>query len=296
MAKNNKKWIIIFLMPSVILFMVIFAYPLINVFYTSFFHSTAFDKQYFIGIQNYIDLFTKDSTFKTALKNTIIWILFQSTIHVTFGVIVAIVLSKKIRGWKVARAAFMVPNIISAAALGMLFLNIFNPQIGFVNGFMKIIGWKNFNVNWFANGNTAFFSVTLTWILYAGLITLLVMSEIGAIPETVFEAAKIDGANDLEIDLFIILPNLKNIIQTAVILAATSMITQFDLIYITTGGGPGDSTINLGLYLYKVANLESNYGVSNAIGVVQIVVGLVAVFLIAKIFNIGKKDAQEDIS
>lgn len=161
MAKNNKKWIIIFLFPSVILFMVIFAYPLINVFYTSFFHSTAFDKQYFIGIQNYIDLFTKDNTFKTALKNTIEWILLQSTLHVTFGVIVAIVLSKKIRGWKVARTAFMVPNIISAAALGMLFLNIFNPQIGFVNGFMKMIGWKNFNVNWFANSNTAFFQLRL---------------------------------------------------------------------------------------------------------------------------------------
>lgn len=295
MAKNNKKWILIFLMPSIILFMVIFAYPLINVFYTSFFHSTAFDNQYFIGFKNYIDLFTKDSTFITALKNTITWILLQSTLHVTFGVIVAIVLSKKIRGWKVARAAFMVPNIISAAALGMLFLNIFNPQIGFVNGFMKIIGWTNFNVNWFANSSTAFFSVTLTWILYAGLITLLVMSEIGAIPEAIFEAAKIDGANELEIDLFIILPNLKNIIQTAVILAATSMVTQFDLIYITTGGGPGDSTINLGLYLYKVANLQSNYGVSNAIAVVQILVGLTAVFLIAKIFNIGKKDAQEGI-
>lgn len=295
MAKNNKKWILIFLMPSIILFMVIFAYPLINVFYTSFFHSTAFDNQYFIGFKNYIDLFTKDSTFITALKNTITWILLQSTLHVTFGVIVAIVLSKKIRGWKVARAAFMVPNIISAAALGMLFLNIFNPQIGFVNGFMKIIGWTNFNVNWFANSSTAFFSVTLTWILYAGLITLLVMSEIGAIPEAIFEAAKIDGANELEIDLFIILPNLKNIIQTAVILAATSMVTQFDLIYITTGGGPGDSTINLGLYLYKVANLQSNYGVSNAIAVIQILVGLTAVFLIAKIFNIGKKDAQEGI-
>jgi len=296
MAKNNKKWIIIFLMPSILLFTLIFAYPLINVFYTSFFHSTIYDKQYFIGIQNYITLFTSDSTFKTALKNTIVWILLQSTIHVTFGVIVAIVLAKKIRGWKVARAAFMVPNIISSAALGMLFLNIFNPQIGFINGFMKAIGWQNFNVNWFANSGTAFFSVTSTWILYAGLITLLVMSEIGAIPETVYEAAKIDGANDLQIDLFIILPNLKNIIQTAIILAATSMITQFDLIYITTGGGPGDSTINLGLYLYKVANLQGDYGVSNAIGVVQIVVGLVTVFLIAKIFSFGKKDDQEEIS
>lgn len=296
MAKNNKKWIIIFLIPSVILFILIFAYPLINVFYTSFFHSTIYDKQYFVGFQNYISLFTNDDTFKTALKNTIVWILLQSTIHVTFGVIVAIVLAKKIRGWKVARAAFMVPNIISAAALGMLFLNIFDPEIGFINGFMKVIGWKNFNVNWFANSSTSFFSVTITWILYAGLITLLVMSEIGAIPETVYEAAKIDGANDLQIDLFIILPNLKNIIQTAVILASTSMITQFDLIYITTGGGPGDSTMNLGLYLYKVANLQGNYGVSNAIGVVQIVVGLVTVFLVAKIFSFGKKNDQGEIS
>lgn len=290
MNKKNKKWIILFLAPSVLLFLVVFAYPLINVFYTSFFHSTAFDKQYFIGIKNYINLFTKDSSFISAFKNTLVWMLLQSTIHVAFGTIVALILCKKIRGWKITRAAFMVPNIISAAALGMLFLNILNPQIGFVNSFMRMLGWKSFNVNWFADSSTAFFSVTATWILYAGLIALLVMSEIGAIPESVYESAKIDGANDLQIDLYITLPNLKNIIGTGVIIAATSMITQFDLIYITTGGGPGSRTLNLGLYLYKVSNLESNFGVSSAIGVVQIVIGLAAVFLISKIFNIGKTD------
>jgi raffinose/stachyose/melibiose transport system permease protein len=290
MNKKNKVWIILFLIPSILLFVVIFAYPLSNVFYTSLLKSTATSsKTYFNGLQNYIYLFTKDKAFKAALINTSVWMLLQSTIHVFFGVVVALILSKKIRGWKFARAAFMIPNIISAAALGMLFMNILNPQIGFVNSFMKLIGWENFNVNWFADRSTAFFSVTTTWILYAGLICLLVMSEIGAIPDTVYESAKIDGANELQMDLYITLPNLKNIIGTGVIIAATSMITQFDLIYITTGGGPSNKTLNLGLYLYKVSNLEGNFGVSSAIGVTQIILGLIAVFFISKIFKIDEE-------
>jgi raffinose/stachyose/melibiose transport system permease protein len=67
------------------------------------------------------------------------------------------------------------------------------------------------------------------------------------------------------------------------------MITQFDLIYITTGGGPSNKTLNLGLYLYKVSNLEGNFGVSSAIGVTQIILGLIAVFFISKIFKIGEE-------
>jgi raffinose/stachyose/melibiose transport system permease protein len=289
--KKKGIWIAIFILPTFVIFLLIYAIPTITVISTSFFNWRGFSgNMQFVGLANYIEAFSKDSSFHKALSNTLLWILLQSTVHVALGTTVALMLAKKPFIWKLARTSYMIPNIISASALAMIFLNVFNPNFGIVNSVIRALGYKDFSLNWYYDFNTAFATVTISWLLYAGLVTILVLAEIMSIPETVLEAARIDGATDYQIDTQIILPMLRNIIGTCVIVSATSMLKEFELIFLTTKGGPADLTLNLPLYLYKTALIENNFGYANMIGTVLIIMGVISIVLISRLFKLGNSD------
>lgn len=288
--KVKKAWIPIFLAPAVILFLLIYAVPLVMVFATSLCEYKLTSKSItFIGLQNYIDLF-QDPAFHTAFTNTIIWILIHCILHVAMGCLIALLLYKKPRGWKFIRTAYMVPNIISNAAMGMIFVNIFNPQFGVVNSILKMVGLEELTHNWLMDTTTAFPSVTMVWFLFAGYTTTLILAQALSVDESVLEAARVDGATDFQIDIFIMLPLLKKIIGTTMVMAATYMLQMFDLIYITTNGGPGKTTTNLPLLLYGVFKSENNYGYANTIGVMIIVLGAIVMVTINKALKVNEED------
>lgn len=288
--KVKKAWIPIFLAPAVILFLLIYAVPLVMVFATSLCEYKLTSKSItFIGLQNYINLF-QDPAFHTAFTNTIVWILIHCILHVAMGCLIALLLYKKPRGWKFIRTAYMVPNIISNAAMGMIFVNIFNPQFGVVNSILKLIGLEELTHNWLMDTTTAFPSVTMVWFLFAGYTTTLILAQALSVDESVLEAARVDGATNFQIDIFIMLPLLKKIIGTTMVMAATYMLQMFDLIYITTNGGPGKTTTNLPLLLYSVFKSENNYGYANTIGVMIIVLGAIVMVTINKALKVNEED------
>ena len=288
--KVKKAWIPIFLAPAVILFLLIYAVPLVMVFATSLCEYKLTSKSItFIGLQNYVDLF-QDPAFHTAFTNTIVWILIHCILHVAMGCLIALLLYKKPRGWKFILTAYMVPNIISNAAMGMIFINIFNPQFGVVNSILKLIGLEELTHNWLMDTTTAFPSVTMVWFLFAGYTTTLILAQALSVDESVLEAARVDGATNFQIDIFIMLPLLKKIIGTTMVMAATYMLQMFDLIYITTNGGPGKTTTNLPLLLYSVFKSENNYGYANTIGVMIIVLGAIVMVTINKALKVNEED------
>lgn len=290
--KNRGTWIVLFTMPCMILFAIVYAIPIITVLYTSFCEYTTFTKPKFSGIENFVNIF-KDKNFITAIKNTLMWVVLQSTFHVSLGLTMALVLRRKPKGWKIVRTAYMIPNIIPTAATGVMFTLLLNPSFGIVKPFLEAIGLEVDQVpNLFGNSKYAFWTVTFTWIMYAGFNTIIFLAEMGAVDKEIYEAAKVDGARPWQMDRFITLPLMKNIFGTCVILASVAMVSQFDIIYVTTKGGPGSSTLNLPIYLYKAANLENNYGKANAVGVVQIIIGLALVLIIQRLFK-DKKEAKE---
>jgi raffinose/stachyose/melibiose transport system permease protein len=275
--KKNNFWIAAFLLPTVILFLLIYGVSLVLLFGTSFTEWSLGMQRTFVGIKNYISLF-HDSDFRAGLINTSIWVLLQCTIHVAIGVVFALILAQKEFYWKFARTVYMIPNIISSAALGMIYMVTFNADFGAVNSFIRIFGFKDFSQNWFMDYSTAFLTVTVIWLPFAAVVSILVLAEIAAIPESIIEAAKIDGADGIKTNLYIILPMLKNIIGTCVILAGTSMVQKLDVIMITTGGGPGNTTLNLPL---------NNFGYANTCGVFLVAFGIAMVFIITRLFSIG---------
>lgn len=288
--KSKKVWIPVFLAPAVILFLLIYAVPLVVVFVTSLCdYRLSSDGMTFIGFQNYITLF-KDPVFAVSLRNTVIWILLHCILHVALGVFIALLLYKKPRGWKLVRTAYMVPNIVSSAAIAMIFLNIFNPQMGVLNSFLKMVGLEELTHNWLMDTKTAFPAVTTTWILFAGYTTTLVLAQALSIDNSVLEAARVDGATSFQLDLYVMLPLLKRIIGTTIIMAASYMLQMFDLIYLTTNGGPGKCTTNLPIMLYGVFKNENNYGYANTIGVMIIGMGALTMFIINKALRVNEED------
>lgn len=289
-TKNKKIWIFLFTIPCMILFALVYAAPIITVFYTSLCDYTAFNSPAFQGIKNFITIFS-DSDFICSIRNTLLWVVLQSTIHVGVGLAMALVLRRKPKGWKFARTAYMIPNIIPTAATGVMFTLLLNPMFGIVKPIMDFLGIDYAMVpNLFGNSRYAFWTVTATWILYSGFNTIIFLAEMGAVSKEIYEAAAIDGATPWQADRYITLPLMRNVCGTCVTLASVAMVSQFDIIYMTTKGGPGTSTLNLPIYLYKAATLENNYGKANAVGVIQIIIGITLVILIKGLFR-EKKEA-----
>lgn len=289
-TKNKKIWIFLFTIPCMILFALVYAAPIITVFYTSLCDYTAFNSPAFQGIKNFITIFS-DSDFICSIRNTLLWVVLQSTIHVGVGLAMALVLRRKPKGWKFARTAYMIPNIIPTAATGVMFTLLLNPMFGIVKPIKDFLGIDYAMVpNLFGNSRYAFWTVTATWILYSGFNTIIFLAEMGAVSKEIYEAAAIDGATPWQADRYITLPLMRNVCGTCVTLASVAMVSQFDIIYMTTKGGPGTSTLNLPIYLYKAATLENNYGKANAVGVVQIIIGITLVILIKGLFR-EKKEA-----
>ena len=180
-TKNKKIWIFLFTIPCMILFALVYAVPIITVFYTSLCDYTAFSSPAFQGIKNFITIFS-DSDFICSIRNTLLWVVLQSTIHVGVGLAMALVLRRKPKGWKFARTAYMIPNIIPTAATGVMFTLLLNPMFGIVKPIMDFLGIDYAMVpNLFGNSRYAFWTVTATWILYSGFNTIIFLAEMGAV-------------------------------------------------------------------------------------------------------------------
>ncbi|MDY3919458.1 MAG: sugar ABC transporter permease [Candidatus Limivivens sp.] len=289
MQKTKKIWIFLFLLPTVILFLLVYLGPMALAAVTSFTKWNGMTPMKFIGLRNYVRIF-QDPVFHAALKHTLIWALLAVVVHVPFGVLVALVLKRKRKGWRFVRAAFMVPNVISRAAISLMFVFIYKVDVGIVNTVLKSIGLEKYCTNWLTDPRTAFASVTNIWLWYAALITLITLSEIFSISSEIEESAKVDGASPLQIDLYIYLPLLKRIIGTGIIIAITAVFKEFESVYMTTNGGPGSSTMTISVMMLDKIIQSNQYGYANALGMLLLLMGVVAMAVCNGIFSMSESD------
>lgn len=282
----KKHILFVFLLPCLLLFALIYLLPIGVVAVTSFTSWKIGTDIRFCGVDNYLQA-VKDPNVGVALLHTLFWVVLQATVHVALGVTLALILSRRRRGWRAIRTISMIPNIIPASALAIIFLRVFDAN-GLMNSLLQAVTGKTVQIQWYFQVKTAMIPVTLSWLIYSGLITILVLAAIMGVSSELSDSAKIDGARGLQIDFLVILPIIRNTIGTAVIIAATSMLKEFELIFLTTNGGPGNKTLNMPLYLYKTSLIENNYGYGNAMGVMLIVLGVGIVFAVNKLFRMDE--------
>ena len=172
----------------------------------------------------------------------------------------------------------MIPNIISQSAIAMIFLNLYNAQYGAVNSFLKMIGLESLQHNWLFETATAFPAVTLTWFLFAGYTTTLVLAQLLSTDESLIEAAEIDGANTVQKFTNITIPYLKPITTYVLLTGIIGTLQMFDQAYIFSNGsgGPANSTLTVSLMVYRYA-----FGTNNAMGYAACIAIILALVIMA---------------
>ena len=160
-TKNRGLWIALFTIPCMILFAIVYAAPIVTVLYTSLCNYTTFSAPVFTGIKNFVTIF-QDTDFLVSIRNTLVWVVLQSTFHVSLGLLMALVLRRKPKGWKIVRTAYMIPNIVPTAATGVMFTLLLNPSFGVVKPFLDFLGVDYSMVpNLFGNSKYAFWTCLL---------------------------------------------------------------------------------------------------------------------------------------
>ncbi len=294
---KKSRFILAFLLPGIVLFCLIYAYPLVSVITTSFtkWNYENFTAPKFLGwdhlFDNYIKMFTLDANFKVALVNSLKWVFLTLFIQMPFATIVALILSQKPRGWRFTRNVFIIPNIISTAAIGLIFLNLYSPARGIVTQICDFFA-PGSDVSVLADENLAFWGVTFSFILFGGSSCLLLLTQIFSIDSAIYEAAKIDGASPFQISTRVTLPLMRPMIGTVSVIAANYGLLLYNEIALITNGGPGNSTYSLSYYIYKTAmgSTKLNFARGNAAGVIQLLLGIVLVGCINRVFRTNDQD------
>lgn len=238
-----------------------------------------------LGLDNFVTM-VQDDTFWKAARNTMLYVAAGVFIQVPLGVAAGIILAQHVRGWKLFRTILFIPFVISGAAFALVFAVFYNPRYGLLNSTLEAIGLGG--RDWLFDSGTALPAVAGTFVFILGLVIVLVMAEIAAIPRELYEAAEMDGASPLQRQLLITLPLLRNVIGTIVLITLLAYLAFFDVVFILTKGGPNDATTTLALYAYK-AYVNNAWGYASAVGVVIVLLGLVLILAVRRLFRLGER-------
>ncbi|MDR0963872.1 MAG: sugar ABC transporter permease [Clostridium sp.] len=284
---RNKTAIIIFIAPGFILFSLILFIPIIQAAYYSLCDWNALKKPEFIGMANYIKIFTKDEIMMTALKNSVFFTIFSVISQQFFGLLLAVLLTNIKRFRNFFKNVYYLPAVLSSAALGLLWSFLFNPKMG-INQILAVFGVKG--PLWLME--TSGFIVLPMWVIacvalwqYTGTTMMLYMARISGIPSSLYEASYIDGASRAQSFWHITLPLIKPMIATTLSLTCIGSLKFFDLVYNMTQGGPGHRTEVLATDLYFEGFQYFKYGYASAIGMLLLVLCLIVTFIINKCFK-----------
>ena len=278
-----------FMAPALIMMLVFFVIPVIYVVAVSFLKWNGISAPAFNGIKNFMLLF-RDAAFKRSVLNNVIWALVAGFIQVPLAMVMAIILSRKPKGWKFFRTVYFFPQVISGIALATLWRAIYRADSGLLNALLSSVGLGHLAKDWLGNLSTAFPAVLIYWVFYVGYYMVIMMADITTIDESYYEAATIDGASDFQQAIYITIPLIKKTsLLTCITLASVMGLRQFEQVYMLTNGGPANTTSTIVLYMYKKLQ-DANYGVASASALILILVGVIFIVCIRKIFE-GRKDS-----
>ena len=292
LERSDRGPLLAFLLPAIIMMMVFFVIPVIYVVAVSFLKWNGISAPIVRGFRNYLLLY-KDKAFARSILNNVIWALVAGFIQVPLAMVMAIILSRKPKGWKFFRTVYFFPQVISGIALATLWRAIYSADTGLLNGLLRAIGLGDAARDWLGTIETAFPAVLIYWVFYIGYYMVIMMADITTIDTSYYEAAVIDGASDFQQAIYITIPLIKKTsLLTCVTLASVLGLRQFEQVYMLTNGGPANTTSTIVLYMYKKMQ-DSNYGLASASAVILIIVGVIFIVTIRKLFEgRGDKAAQ----
>lgn len=286
--KADQLQISLMMAPSVIFLAIFTVYPLFWVLRYSVFDYPGYGTAEFVGLENFIRIFTRDPDYWNAVKNTFVYALGKIVITLPMSFLLAVLLNSKLKGKNFFRAAFFMPTIISTSVMSMIFYFIFNSYNGIVNQLLlrfdiveAPIGWLDMNHAMLTVILVAFWGAVGNYMIYF-------MAGLQAIPNELYESAAIDGANKWKRLIHITVPMMAPVTQMVVMLSIMAALKGFESIMIMTGGGPAGATDVMFLMIYKVffgspesgmSSIEYGYGTAVSLVSALIVGAITLIYL-----------------
>jgi multiple sugar transport system permease protein len=276
-----------FILPLIIFLLLTIFFPILYVLTNSFFSNYLPQEKYFVGFENYYNIFTQFE-FWNSVYNTIVYVVFTVSFHIIISLFIALFLSTakgtltKIS--KTIRTILIIPWLLSWAVAAAIWLLILDSS-GVLNSFGISLGILDFQVPWLGSTSAMNWIILITVWKSFPFFMMFIYAAITTVPDQLYEAAEIDGATFWEKFYHITLKYIMPTILTLIILDIVWSIRQFDIIYLTTGGGPLNSTETLSISVYFTAFEKLKFGIASTKGVVLFIISSLMAFIYIKFYN-----------
>ncbi len=255
------------ILPALVIMAVFTVYPLLDGLRIAFTNYNLLGGSiHFVGLDNFRQMLA-DPVFWLALRHSVVLTVVVVFLQFVFGLILAAVMQQRLPGMGVFKSIIMASWVIPVAATTTIFKFIAQPDVGVINIFLRAIGQARMVTYWLGNLQTAFPFIMMMhlWrnVPFYGVAFLAAMQ---AIPKTYYEAAEIDGAGVWARFRYVTLPGIRNMIVVMVTIHVLWTFNNFDFVYLSTGGGPVNSTEVLPTYVYRLSWTQYNIGFASSIG------------------------------
>ncbi|ENY99201.1 hypothetical protein HMPREF1093_00411 [Hungatella hathewayi 12489931] len=288
---STKKTKILMIAPAVILFLLYIIIPVFMAFYYGFTNFTGIGKPEFLGLRNYITLFS-DKIFYIALKNTGLVLAMSLLLIVPCSFGLSLLFARKMRGGKLVKAFCFSPNIISPILLGLIWVFILDPKIGLINAFLRYIG-VSVQPEWIGGKTLTPYCVGAIFLWQTlGYNATIFLAGIKMVPQELYEASEIDGAGKRQQLIYITFPMIRQTIIIVMLLVITGCFKIFEIVYQLTGGGPNHMSDLLVTYMYYSTFTSSRYGYGMSIASVTFLIS--ALFAVIYLYVTREQVGEEE--
>lgn len=285
MNKNKALFSASFLAPGFLLYSIFVIIPILFSGYYSLTEWDGASAMSFIGLENYKNLMELGDYWKV-LKNSLTLVLYSLIFQVPVSLLLAYILYRTTRGFKIFRAVYFLPVVIAPVTIGLMFTLFYNGDMGALNRLLEFIGLEGMKRNWLTDPKTLIYAVVFPQVWqYIGLYVIIFLAGLQSIPDHIFESARIDGASPNSTFGKIVVPLMWDVIQISIILCATGSLKAFDHVWAMTMGGPGLQSSYLAVFMYKLAFQQSRLGDASAVSITILVYTLVFTVIFKKYFS-----------
>lgn len=279
-----------FLLPSILIVLLLDIYPILYVFFISFQSRGLFDQaSNFVAFKNYITIF-RNPNFLTALKNSLYWTIGTTSLEVIIGTVTSLLLNRDFKFRNIARGFLLVPYVIPTIVSALIWKYMFNDLIGVVNYVLRVLHLTNTPITFLSSPKTAMLVIiTVNVWTYTPFVIISVLAALQNINQDMYDAAKVDGANNLQIFRHITIPSISPILVIVILLRTIWNFQKFDIIYLMTRGGPLSSTTTLPVLIYNDVFVGFGLARPAAVSIVVFIIMALVAILYIKLFEKTEK-------
>ena len=284
---RRKSVILMFILPALVLYILLVVVSVFWASWYSFFDWRGVGEMNFVGLENYKQLLCHDQSFWTVLSNTLIFTIIQIVLQVFGGLFVAVFLTSIHKGRAGLQTLYYMPVVISSVAICQIFNKLLSvTPTGVVNSILAGINPDWLYLEWISNSNVSLYvAAFVEGYKNLGLYMVIFYAALISVPKELCEAAIIDGATSFRQFISVKLPHIKPVLLTNCILVLNGSLRSFDISYLLTKGGPGNSSELLTTYMYKQAFSSMQYGYGSAVAIVTVVVCLMVGWLFRRLIE-----------